>query len=247
MVVSASSDLYSISHPASLDISTSEECYNLTNATIGIANAWTVSFWLKPALDAYTDARTVFQIQNNANANNRILATVQGDVANDPLRIVIADSTSAVIKQYEWDNAFNTTGWRLYTFTWNGTDLKYYQDGTFVTPTTITTDSTGSMDDSTRRGSLMTSIAGFSNLAGIAHSLAIWTTALTAANIVALYHGGSGYNYNVRNANDADLLTWELFGYSSGDVFHLEVGTYDIGADASGLTSADIVVDYPGI
>lgn len=249
MLTIVSGDLYSITHANSLDLNTAEDIVNFTNNTFGFADEWTVSFWWKSPATTYTGATTLFHMRPSATVQSRIEITIQGGVANDPVRIILTDSALNNIKQYDYNNAAATLAWQLYTFTWSGaTDtLTFYKDGSALVPDALTTDTTGTMDDAARRIAFGCNISGVTNTAGNYHSLAIWSSALSAADVLKLYHNGNGYNYNVRNANDADLVLWTLTGYAVGDLFHNEVGSVNIGLNQTGITDADIIADYPGL
>ena len=241
---------YTISHTKSLDLSTTEAIVNFTNNTFGIANSWTIALWFKDTDGDGLWAGTLdlFHMRPSGNSQNEIRLTILGSAANDPVRMLIRNSSASVIKQYDWNNMANGTGWMHLVFIWDGTILKGYRDGSEVAPTTKTTDTEGTMTDGARRIGVTNSISGSANTPCIVHSVALWSTALSYAEEVAsLYNGGSGYNYNVRNTNDADLVQWTLFGYAAGDNFHNEVGSVDLGLNATNIDDTDQVADYPGI
>ena len=240
---------YTISHTKSLDLTTTEDIANFTDNTWGIVNAWTVALWFKDtdgdglwALNTY-----LFQMQNSGNTQSAIVMEIRGATVNDPVRVTIRNTAGSIIKAYTWDNMANGTGWMHLAFTWDGTNLKGYRDGSFVAKTASTTDTTGTMGDNPRRISVLCSTSGTSNTPGIVHSLALWNVALSGTDISEIYNSGSGYNYNVRNTNNDDLVQWTLFGYAAGDNFHNEVGSVDLGLSAANLDDTDQVTDYPGI
>jgi len=138
-----------------------------------------------------------------------------------------------------------TSSWAHFVVTWDGTSLLLYKDGAAVAPTSITTDNAGTMVDDARSVSVGCNTSGINNTSGNYHSLAMWSTALSAGEVSTLYNAGDGSTYDAANIQTADLQQYILFGYAAGDLYHNTITSYDIGANQANIDDTDIVLDAP--
>lgn len=211
---------------------------NTTDTLHGIANTWTVMFWYKPNSATQTTSEALFHLKAVGDTNNEIVIQILGATANDPMNAIIKDSAGNTIKDYSWDSqttSITVTG--MYVVTWDGTNLLFYRDTTAVTPTTLTTDTTGTMTDTARAVGLYSLITAARYHNGVHNCVAVWNTALSATEIKSLWLCGMGDNANLNVAFDEyasqnSLVHWWRPG--------LEIGTTttQLGKDYATGTSA---------
>lgn len=164
---------------------TNEQLANTTNQAIGIANAWTLEAW------AYFDAPTaaaihrVVDIYNGTTNVSRIQFLQRGDQPNDPFQVVIASSAPANIKNYLYDGIIPTATWVHLALTWDGTTLTLYKDAVAQTPSTLTTDTTGTMADD-NRGAYIGATVASQFIDGRIARVSLWNVALSATAILQI-------------------------------------------------------------
>lgn len=237
---------YTFVHDYSLDFSgTAEYLRNSTNNTLGIANAWTIAMWIKPTEATFASNRIIFNAYQGTNNNDRIVIRHAGNVANDPLIVELNDSAGTALKVYNWDGVINAAVvWQHIAITWDGTNLKLYSDGSFVSPTSTGTDNAGTMGTETRRLAFAATTGGATLWKGIGHSVAIWARALSAGDIAAIYNGGDGSTYNIKVNAPTDLKHWWMLGFTGllardnvdGDGANVRI---DLGLNSTGISEVD--------
>lgn len=210
---------------------------------IGIANTWSVSIvghLTTNQSPSTTDVLFDCESTTSGNINNKIIVQMLGATANDPIQIQLADSAGAVFKDYLWDRPISpATLFDTYSFiiTWDGTTLLLYKNGIVQTPTTLTTDDAGTMTDTARDVSNLCLVKdGTLDSAQMAHSTAIWSSALTANEVAQLQAGGMHRNFDF-STNFADYV-------SSGTLQHW----WRINEDPTSLNAIfqDYVKNPPG-
>jgi hypothetical protein len=121
-----------------------------TDAAVGIANAWTICFWVSPN-NAATAFETVFDARPDASNLSIIQIGLAGTRVGDTLACALADSAGTTFKNYRWDAATSAADtWSFYTVTWNGTSLRGYKDAVEDASPVLLTDTTGTMADDNR-------------------------------------------------------------------------------------------------
>jgi len=165
---------------------------NTTVQNIGIANAFTFSVWLKflsfPA--AAPLYRFILVLSPLVGTINNI--GIYNLSSSSKISVQIFDSTGVNIKDYMLTTAETVGVKTMFTFSWDGTNMKVYSDGTEDTTVTKNSDNAGTMT-STNRGVWIGSSRG-TNMANVEISKAnVWSSVLTAAEITSLYGGGTGY------------------------------------------------------
>lgn len=207
---------FTFAHNHCLDFSGSVEYIrNTTDNTIGIANAWTIAMWLKPGETSFANNRTLFNVKNGANNNDRIDIRHAGNVANDPLVVETWDSGGTALKVYNWNNLINaSSAWQHIVVTWDGTNLKLYSDGSVVAASSTATDNAGTMGTATRRLAFAANVSGSVLWSGRGHSVAVWARALSAADVTALYNGGGGSTYDIKKQMPINLKHWWMLGFT---------------------------------
>ncbi len=159
----------------------------INSATVwGVANAWTFAMWFKQdvAADQCLMQLGLFWDQPS---NFRILT----------YGVTLQDSAGVTFKEYI--GITNSTAWRHRVVTWDGTDLKIYDNGVDITgPLTKTVDDPGVMADDARYGLMGISAVGGTPAEyfdGLLDIPSIWARALTADEVAEIYNGGAGLNY----------------------------------------------------
>jgi len=246
---------YLTSRNHSLDFDGSSEYMRSTgNVAVGIANAWSLKF------SVYSDRDTADEVflhfKPAASTDSEIKLSKLGTVANDPLRVLIGNSTSGTIKDYQWDSALPSGQWSTYTLVFDGSadTLKLYDAaGDEVAPDTLTTDGTGTQAAASRAVAIGADITGANFFDGRVREVALWSSVLSVGQLAELALPRA--HLHKRSANNvgstiAGLVRWWLLGVPSPSLFkttnaldHL----FDFGVSnavamtgGSGVSSADI-------
>lgn len=240
----------SIPDPFALDFDGSTEALvNSTDNTIGIANQWSVAVWLKPSVVAAN--WHLFVVDPSIGQNNDIVIFHVN--TGFQFRASIHTSAGTLFKAYQWSNAFLSVGtWAHIVLTWDGTDLKLYQNATETAPDNTVADSAGTMTDTGRQTLIGTSTtAGANFFPGRLHSTAVFDIALDQAAITEIYDGKGAFDLRVdqNNYNQSENLQhyWR-HGFNSSNIGE-DLGNastlIDVGDNALNITAADIVEDAP--
>ena len=237
---------FSLNHENCLDLDgATEEMRNATNTPVGIGNTWTIALWYRGPGSYGSATESIIGIGPSSGAINLITINMLGTSGNEPIRISINNSAGTTFKQYVYNNQLLGTGWNHLVTTWDGTSLLFYRDSVLRPPDALSTDNPGTMTSTDRRFSVGTSLVGVNNIDGKFHSLALWDVALPASDIVTLYNAGDGSTFHAGNIQTPHIVQYWLFGYTTTDLFHNEIGSYDLGANAVDLDATDIVADAP--
>lgn len=209
----------------------SENLANTTAQAYGMGSSWSLAL-----VTAQRSLGTNEYWVDLVGASNNSTINISEQAAG--YRIVLRDTAGTVFKQYEFaSTAKYTQGKHRWVFTYDGTDLKIYQGGVEITPTK-TTDNAGTMADSNRTIGIGASSAGFFQAALWFSTLALWNTALTAAEVKSLYWEGAYDFVDLKN----DFFDYE----SSADLSHWWVAQPIQTGQAGGEYIADLV-DSGGI
>ena len=216
---------------------------------LGFGNAWTIQVNMNP--DFSTLNSYIVSIQNDDSNKGQIQLLHNASDSPETISVSNRNSAGGAIKAFLWEVDVVIGVNISYVITWDGTDLKLYLDGVDQgTADTLTTDSSGTMEDSVREiafANLGTS--DFGDLGANMHSASIWDVALTAAEILALDNGGVPENVDNRfwlgdYKRPHHLVHYWRMGLDSYNLGR-DYGTYpvDIDEDSTGVTAVDIV-DY---
>lgn len=169
----------------------------------GLANAWTFAGWAKlTALPAAGTNNYFGYLRVVSNSGSVAVIALRGssaDTNSQNVLVSLYDSAGSLFKNIEYDTQFTDTDWHFYAVTFDGAatgdPVKLYVDGgEFPTDWRAagSTDTTGTMaDDASGRSIRMGGNNGSVNgLAGNMGPNAWFPTALTAAQIAALYNAG---------------------------------------------------------
>jgi hypothetical protein len=222
-----------------------ERMRSLNQNDVGVNNTFTVAVWCKPntALADY-----IFDMNDGANANRMVWYT-NGTATT--WRCDLYDSTGTLKKNYNKDTLSNT--WMLLSATWDGTNLKMYKNGVDVNPTK-TTDNACIQTDAVDTLVVGNSYNTNQGMPGYIHQCMIWSSALTAAELVAVYNSGNGINFDPTSdsgdyASSADLIRWFRFGYLAEDIGKdyagAAVAAIDLMDNAQNIAKVDIETEAP--
>lgn len=226
--------------------------------TLGINNAWTLSFWIKPSGNAETSA--VFEMAGLREQNQFKLtfdpipfAPISDFAARAKANIVtqIKGSEGTIIKHIKWQDFALDDEWIHGAVTWDGADLVVYASGIALSSGVNFINTSGTMDDSEPRKIFYGgTIAGtVSTVSGNLGHLGLWGSVLSQPEIQEIADLGFDLNLTTASGNytsSASLVAYYKPGEDSGDV----------GADFSGnafdldksqnFDSDSIVQDVPG-
>ncbi|MFH1641356.1 MAG: LamG-like jellyroll fold domain-containing protein, partial [Nanoarchaeota archaeon] len=164
----------------------------------GIANAWSVSVWYKQSVAA--DGLYIWNIGDKMTDNDPNEFKLVSNY------VYIADNAGDYFKYYSGIPTFTDT-WTHTTVTWDGTNLKVYQNGADITGSlTKTTDNAGTMTNTNRALWLgVYPVDGNPSnyyFKGLIDEVRIWNRTLSAAEIQILY---------MSNLKKYDSENWSLY------------------------------------
>lgn len=234
-------------HEKSIDFDgVNESMRNLSLSDLGVANAWSLMIWLKPTDTEFTVNSTIFRPVSDGDAFNAIELDHRGDLAGDPFSVALSDSSAVYFKVYRYNNLLVGAIWQQIVVTWNGTTLQLYKNASTVSPSSTPTDNTGTMTN-TNRDIYIAAQAGGARWNGRMHSIALWSTALTAGNVTSIYNGGDGSSFDLSTIQGSSLQHWWKLG-KAGDIGGDDgIGTaIDVNINSENITeAADAVADSP--
>ena len=232
-----------------------EYMLNNTEQSIGIANAWSVAYWIKPQAGCFNVHSNILDLKPADTLNDRIVSAIRGNIGSDPLRIMLYDSAGAFFKVYAWNDLFTQDVWSFVVYTWDDTDLLLYVDGTLRAPSSTTTDAGGIMVDSNRRVWGAVGFGAASPADCRLHSIGLWDKPLTDPEQVSLYNRGNGRavdwaSNRAAYVSSANLQHWWRLGNKVSPELGADSGyagtLIDIEVDAVNITDDDREEDSPG-
>jgi hypothetical protein len=244
-------------HRCSVDFDGSTEYLRLAAlTTIGIANAWSISFWCNPEGSTFTANSMIVAFRDNAANNDDIELEVRGAEADDPYRVFIIDQDGHLngYKSYEYDNFFTSGQWAHVVTTWDGTDIVVYKNGVPITVSNKAQDDAMTMGTRTRSSAIGAGAHdGSGPFDGKIHSVGVWSSVLTASEVEEIYNAGCGADYDLTldqndYASSGDLVHWWRCGKDPSDIGgdYGNAGTLiDLDTDAANISTADIVSNAP--
>lgn len=182
-------------------------------ADVGIANAWSVGLWFRPAV--LTQTQTPFTIRNDSdNANHIQMFLLNSNVFG----IANFDSGTSAIKDFRFVAvpSGSVDRWVYWVATWDGTDLVGYEGGAAQTPTSKPQDNAGTMTNTNRVIKLGGQLT-VGTYDGPIHQLQIWNSVLSANEVASLYNHGRGSIVDSSTnfgdyTSSANLVHWYRLG-----------------------------------
>lgn len=234
-----------------LDGST-EYLSNTTTNKLSIDDEWTIAGWIK--LDTSQDFQRIFDIKGTSDSNRFELFY---STTGTKLVFRIWDSAGTLIRHLGYFNLISNDTWFHFTLAWKGSGSSpFYIDGVLRNQDEQPTSTTGNLTDTSRKVYVGSNSSGGENLNGRIHSLGIWDIQLQAAAVQDLYNNGQSFDWRELNGSYsaseiAALQHFWRIGLALDDIGkdYSTVTTtgIDIDTNSVGVTSADIVVDYPGL
>lgn len=169
---------------------------SVPSSNLDVANSWSFSTWYKQ--NAPTDNKGIFQIGEN-------MATPQANnfklVSN---YVYVSNSSGSIFKYYS--GIPTSTNWTHMAVTWDGTNLKVYQNGVDITGLlTKNTDNAGSMANTNRPVYLGAEWNGAlaSSLNGIIDETALYSGVLSADDVRSHYNAKNEVWFKTQSAINA--------------------------------------------
>jgi hypothetical protein len=230
--------------------------HHTNNVAYGVADDYTVLAWIKPpSIGTETNAAILAPGNTAQDTDAILLAMNNGAILGQTYRVLLMQSGQTTFKDYRFGLSLPDDTWTHVGYTWNGTNLLCYQDGTEDATPLKVTDLGGAQTDASRRGGLGASGKGqiAQSFEGPIHSVAMWNTTLDASNITALYNGGNGDGLNLSEdsgnyTQSSALVQWWLPGTQAspnlGAPAILSPGSVDFNIE-TGFTGGSILDDAP--
>jgi len=236
----------------SIDLATNESV-EADRVTVGLANSWSISIWVKP--DALDGASNMFVLQNapSGGSNNRREILIKPQTANDPLIVDLFDSAGVEFKKYWYDTVFASATWAHIVVTWDGTTLLTYVNNALETADTASPDIAGTQSDAT---ALWTTVGynhpdGNSWLNGEIGPIGMWTSVLSAAEVTVINTGKFGFDLSANSGNytsSANLIHWWKpcqVNDTTANALQDYKGTLTLNTNIVNIDTSDCVADAP--
>lgn len=246
MGASGASIVPTLPHTKAVDFNgTDEEMANSTLQTIGVGNAITMLMWVEP--DDMTVLAVAVQIGGSSTESEFKIFLRN----TDEMQITLRNSSGTTFKSYITNNSPLSINTKYQIgFTWDGTNLKFYINGsenTNITKNADDADSLGTDNRIVRIGS--TGGSQFFN--GEISAVYLWNSALSVASISSIYNSGTGYQLDLRDSIGSYTETanlkhqWLLGNNDLSDavigVDYVDSGRINISDNQVNITTADIV------
>ena len=179
----------------SLDLDGSTEWLaNPAQTTLGIADSWTFSTWIRDRSFASSTAN-YFQLLR-PDSDSRIDIFQAGNGSTNPLIVHLYSTSGTIFKAGLWNNVMSPgSTFHHIVVVWDGAagalgSLSVYVDGELRPPSIVGTDLAGVMHDSERSVLL----GGSPSLDGLIGHTALWARALSAQEIAQVHFLGHAIN-----------------------------------------------------
>lgn len=235
----------------SLSFNGIDEVMTTQSSLLGVANQWTLAIWAKNSSSLSANAQPARLGLSGAQLVRFEKRTGAG---GERARLFVRDAVGA-IKDLEYANFWTVDAWVHGVATFDGDAMNspalVYRNGVFVNPSTVTVDDTSAtMSDLTREIYVSPSNAPW---AGLVHSVAVWSTPLSADEIASIHNAKANVNLNENFANyasSASLVHWFRLGYDVDNIgtdyaADPQPDALDLMTAATNITADDIVEDYP--
>lgn len=238
------------------DGSTTMYLANTTVQAWGFGDAWTWMIWWKKTGNPSVDVEWM-SLDNATNNVNKIRCTNEGGnpARNTDNNCLVYMSNGSSYKRMDQNTYWtgHENAWKMWMLRWTPTStLTKNRDLTVFSSSDSDPGSGGNMSATNRRLT-----ASF--LRGIPqriHSVAVWSVDLDSNNYTAVYNGGDGTNFDLREDSgnydqSANLQHWWVFGAdtSTDNAMGTDWGNgsnlINIMDNAANITTADLVSDSP--
>lgn len=175
-----------LNNGADLEASNSEY-FNRAAQTWGVANEWSWSLWVKP--ESFAGNPRVLFLSSGTSGSSFYNNVTFGFSTGGVIFLNTYNSTGGAIKETTY-GTFSTATWYHICFTWDGTNLKLYVNGSEVTLTYVTNNS-GTMTDTSRAWFIGATNAGTAPYDGLLDEVGVWSRAVTSGEVTTLYGAGT--------------------------------------------------------
>ncbi len=245
---------------------------NIIQQSLGFANLWTISIWLKPFEDlprdklAQINHRTLLHLKSAAH-KNEILIWADRITNTDPdvIHVENWNKRGERIRVTRFNMAQQRNQWRNFSCFWDGSNLIGWDNGvelsdiheTFSgTEGFLMEDPVASAGRSVRLGAAYSGIAGAVELpltswSGLMGPVAIWNTEVTGTELATVVSGNFGIDLTTNSGiytSSANLVHWWRPGADAADIgndYAVVVSGINVGVDATITGTNEIVVDSP--
>lgn len=239
--------------PFSIDLDGGDEHFrNATEQTIGIANEWSVSAWVKPDSGEGGSAY-IADITPATGNDSRFIGIWQASSSNINFFLGDGDGSSQTAATWN-DDDLVLDDWNHLLFVWDGTTRSLWVNGIDQgAPDSGSATPGFTLDDDDRivvvgNNRILNGTLGWN---GRYHSLAIWRADVSSA-LSAIYNGGNPGPVDLNNiAFSGDLAHWWRLGHQVSPNLgrdYAEAGftqLIDIETDAVDVDDSDRVADVP--
>ncbi len=242
------------------DGTSAEELGSATGVPLEIANVFTAAIWWKPRAANYSPpsgfSTNVWGIreEDGETLQNRLSLALLGSTANEPAQVALIDSAGDVFKRYRYDSVTTQDEWNFSLFTWDGSSLIFYHDGSLIAPTSTPVDDAGVGMTDTDRIIRMAQADGITDgLDGLIYSIGLWNLVVDSPGQASLFNLGIGsavdWKQNFGSYTfGSNLKHWWRTGNDPDDIGR-DYGRASVLIDAAeaavGITAADIMTDSP--
>lgn len=219
--------------------------------TLEFANAWSISMWGKPELDAGGVLKHLVDFRGGSTSRIRLGIS---DGATPFFFAILQDDGGSIFKLYRYENAVAASTWSHWVVTWNGSALILYYNGAANTPTLQQIDNAGTMANDVGNIGLGVDVDDLVNSGGtivdntwtgnIGH-VGVWSTAIDEAAAAQIFAGKHAMDLSVNSGNytfSGDLEHWYRPGFDS--IGNLDEAGNDHFTDNT-VTDSNIVQDAP--
>lgn len=238
-----------------------ERLENSTNQSLGFANSWTISLWLRPIADIPEEAiashHCLMHIRGT-NSRGEILiwgAKIEGSKYDEEIYVELWGNLGQRLRVTRFNSVQKRNEWRHFSCVWDGTNLIAYDQGLLVQDPTVLISGNGSQIEppdgrSIRVGDCFGTGPSLAAWSGILGHITVWDTDLGAGEFGPIVSGGFGFNAAANSGaytSSANLVHY----WKPGDDFPFVgqdfVGNLDIasGTNATATGINNVVLDTP--
>lgn len=232
----------------------SEYMANTTEQAIGISDTWSMSFWLK--FNDLTGVQYPIDIKVGANENARAIVRWRGDLTPKRLQVIQRNDVGVDRAAHEWNDLVTATGaWHHVAVAFDNSAavadrLTLWLDGVEVAPDSTSGGGTSTVSDLSRQVHVAALTGGFSHFNGLMGPVTVWSALLDQDDVDEVFAGKFGFTplldggtYDKSASNEH----WWRLGRDPTDIGKDSGGgtAIDIDTNSVGITSADIVEDFP--
>jgi hypothetical protein len=229
----------------------------------GIENVYTFSFWIKPSQffpePLSGDHRCLAHLRGTTRRGEILVwgARIEGAKYEEEIYVELYDSLGQRARIFRFNTVQKRNEWRHFSFTWDGTSLIGYDQGSPVQDVAVVFSGGDNVLTSPaegrrfRVGSLIEDtgplLAGWSGTIG--HT-AVWNTPLAPEELGVVVSGGFGLNLQANSGayvSSANLAHWYKPGDNFPDVGQDYAGAISLtsGTNATATGINNVITDFP--